>query len=63
MQRVVLHITLFVKEQGGSCLLVSAPMAIYEKRNIYRHGSLVVRAFASQSKDLDSSLVQSDQKT
>jgi len=32
MQRAVLHIAPMVKEQGRSCLLVSAPMAVYEKK-------------------------------
>jgi len=35
-------------------------LAVFDKIYIYRHGGLVVRAFALQSEDLGSSLVESD---
>jgi len=63
MQRAVLFLAALGKSAGGNCSLVPAPLAVFENIYIYRHGSLVVRAFASQSEDLGLTLVESDQKT
>jgi len=57
MQNAVLPLPL---AKGATA--VSPPLAVFEKIYIYRHGVLVVRAFASQSEDLGSTLVESDQK-
>jgi len=49
------------KGSGGSRPLVLAPLAVFKKVYVYQHGVLVVRAFASQSEALGSTLVESDQ--
>jgi len=52
----------FGKKAGLKLPLVPASLAIFEI-HIYRHGDLVVRVFAWQSEDLDSTLIESDQNT
>jgi len=42
---------------------VPASLAVFKNTYNYRHGVLVVGAFASQSEDLGSTIVDSDQKT
>jgi len=51
----------FGKRTEVSCPPVPVPLVAFEKIYIYRHGGIVVRAFASQLEDLGLTLVESGQ--